>query len=372
MVAGCSGSKVNGNNDKLTENNVVLTQEVQNTENEISKNFNERALDSLVDLYLGTSLQSNIGLSVGLFYNGKDHFYNYGVTKLGTTNRPNKNNLYEIGSITKTFTSLLLAKAIVDGKLALNDPIIKYLPDSVSVNPDLKKITFKHLANHTSGLPRKPPSTPSSDPFQPYENHKESHLFSYLKSYKAKTAPGSSFSYSNLAVNLLGVLLENIYEKPYEVLLMQVISKPLHLNQTKITLTDNDLRLLAQGHDNNRKPVARWRQPLKGAGSILSSSANLLQYGKEQLPLLKSSLSKSILLTQQPTFEDDFNQIGLGWLFLSSTRDKVMMHSGGTAGYSSSIYVNLSKSIVLVVLANKITEGPPIGQSLIQELSRTH
>ena len=122
-----------------------------------------------------------------------------------------------------------------DKKLALQDAITKYLPDSIAANKDLQNITLQQLSNHSSGLPRLPINMnfTITNYLQPYENYDDKAMFAFLSQFKATRKPGESYEYSNLAVGLLGVILERVYKKPYEQLVLDFITKPLGLTHTK-------------------------------------------------------------------------------------------------------------------------------------------
>ncbi|MFY7901175.1 MAG: serine hydrolase domain-containing protein, partial [Chitinophagaceae bacterium] len=172
-------------------------------------------VDSLTSDYINT--EGNVGVSVAVYINNKEYYYNYGETKMNNQQLPTNRSLYEIGSITKTFTGILLAQAVIEKKLQLADGILKFLPDSLSKNAYLKGITLAHLSNHSSGLPRLPKNMEFtvSNYLQPYENYDEKALFTFLKNYSDTTKPGANYAYSNLGVGLLGTILERVYKKPF-------------------------------------------------------------------------------------------------------------------------------------------------------------
>jgi len=349
------------------------SEQARKSEKAATDNSMRSPLDTLVNKWLSGYIQTkgNVGISAAVYYKGADHYYNYGETAKGNHKLPDAHTLYEIGSITKTFTATLLARAVTNGLVKLDDPIIKFLPDSVAANADLKGITLKTLSNHTSGLPRMPSNFDATvtDLTQPYEHYDEAHMFAFLKGFKAVRAPGASYEYSNLAVGLLGVILEKVYHKPYEELVKLYITQPLQLTETKITLTELDVKHLAQGYDANGNTAAPWRQlSTKAAGAIKSSAANMLQYGKQQLPKFNNPLSKVFKLTQVSTFDDGANNVALGWHFLPNDKDAVIQHSGGTGGYRTAIAVNFNRDIVVVVLTNNATNGDNLGLQLMVAL----
>ena len=338
-------------------------------------NVNISALDKTVDRLVGNYINTigNVGVSVAVFYNGKDYYYNYGETVKDNLQLPNQKTLYQIASITKTFTATLLAKAVVDKKVGLQDAITKYLPDSVAENPDLQNITLQQLSNHSSGLPRLPANfwLTGNNILQPYENYDDNALFAFLKQFKAIRKPGETYEYSNLAVGVLGVILERIYKKPYEQLLLENIVEPLGLTHTKIVLNDIDRTMLSQGYNEKDQTVPAWNfKSLAACGALISCSEDLLQYGKQQLSEFRNPLSKYFKLTHQPTFNDKVHKVGLGWRFLIYETDEVLWHNGSTNGYKTVLCINKNKNIVVTVLTNNATNGDALGAKLMQAIER--
>ncbi|MBC7651417.1 MAG: beta-lactamase family protein [Deinococcales bacterium] len=331
----------------------------------------DKTIDTLVDNYINTA--GNVGASVAVFYKGKDYYYNYGETVRDNKQLPAKLTLYEIGSISKTFTATLLAKAVVDKKISLQNAITKYLPDSVAVNKDLQQITLQQLSNHTSGLPRLPINMnfTVTNYLQPYENYNDKAMFGFLKQFKATRKPGETYEYSNLAVGLLGVILEHIYKKSYEQLVLDFIAKPLNISHTKVVLNDVDKLNLAQGYNDKDEAVPAWIfKSMAAAGAVKSCSQDLLIYGKQQLVDFKSPLANYNSLAHKPTFNDKIQKVGLGWHFLIDDADTVWQHGGGTNGCRTMLCVNETKSIVVAVLTNNATNGDALGLKLMQAIER--
>jgi len=336
----------------------------------LSDNGIKTRLDSTVDKIISAYIQTkgNVGLSAGVYYKGKDYFYNYGETKVGNKQLPTSHTIYEIGSITKTFTATLLAMAVDQGKVNLSTPIVKFLPDSVVLNTGLKSITFEELANHTSGLPRLPDNfqVNASDLYQPYANYDAKDMFSYLKHFKIKQPTGKKYDYSNFGAGLLGILLERIYHKSYQDLISKYIIEPSKLTETDFIVSN--ATKIAQGYNEQHQPVAPWNfLAMQGAGALKSSAFDLLTYSKLQLVDLNKSLNAAIKLTHRVTFDDGTNVVGLGWHYLAGDK-RVLQHGGGTGGYRSMICVDAEKQLTVVVLTNNATTGDSLGIELIEAL----
>jgi len=329
----------------------------------------DKTVDSLASNYINT--EGNVALSIAVYANGKDYFYNYGETKKDNKQLPTNKTLYEIGSITKTFTGILLAQAIVEKKVKLTDPIIQFLPDSVAKNIALKDITLAHLSNHSSGLPRIPINMnfTVTNYLQPYENYDDKALFWFLKNYRDTAKPGSKYDYSNLAVGLLGTILERIYKKPFDVLLKEKIMTPLTLNSTKIKLSAEEKNWITQGYNEKGEEVPVWNfKSLAACGALKSNTTDLLQYGKYQLPNFTSSISKAIQISHEPSFVSNSEKVGLGWIYLSNDNSNIIHHSGGTYGCRSLIAINKNKNVVVVVLTNNATNGDALGIRLFKSI----
>ena len=135
-------------------------------------------------------------MSIGVLKDGQTYTYGYGATQKKNGVLPDANTIFEIGSVSKTFTAQLLAYYVNSGKISLTDPITKYLPDSVAANPELQKIKVVNLSNHTSGLVRLPENILSKnmDAVNPYKNYTTQLLFSYLKTSKLASVPGEVYS----------------------------------------------------------------------------------------------------------------------------------------------------------------------------------
>jgi CubicO group peptidase (beta-lactamase class C family) len=313
-------------------------------------------LDSDAHSILSGYIQAkgNVGLSTGVYNKGQEYFYNYGETKQGNNQLPTNRTLYDIGSITKTFTATLLAIAVDQGKATLTTPIYKLLPDSVTANPALKSITLDELANHTSGLARLPPNITEhqSDSNQPYWDYDEQQLFSALRHLALSHAPGTNYDYSNFGAGLLGVLMEIFFHQPYQQLVNKYILLPAAMTQSHFQMGVADQKLLAQGYNEQLQAVPSWNfQALQAAGAIKSSSSDLLAYGKLQLGSANETLNKALKLTHQITYDHGSNVIGLGWQYLPDNR-RLLQHSGGTGGYRSIVCVDLDRNIVVIVLTN--------------------
>jgi CubicO group peptidase (beta-lactamase class C family) len=338
------------------------------------KRTNIAALDRKTDSLSKTFLSNNkaASIAVGVLTNGNLHSYGYGETVIGNKTAPTKFTLYEIGSISKTFTGILLAYFAQQEIVKLDDPVNKYLPDSI---PELsyngKKVTLASLSNHSSGLPRLPGNMfEGADMMNPYKNYDEQKLFRFLKNFKLQREPGAQYDYSNLAVGLLGTILERVSGKSYEQLVKEIITEPLEMSNTRLTLTESGKQNFAQAYNRDRA-VNSWEfQALAAAGGIRSCVRDMLLYAKAQLDGGNTPLAKAIALSHQLTFEKDGKRVGLGWHFVTSKGKKYVFHNGQTGGYCSALVVNPETKNAVVMLTNSTTDPMGTAMELINWLDQ--
>lgn len=315
-------------------------------------------IDQLVKPYL-THKKVN-AVSVGVISKGQVWKKGFGTLDGEGSAAPNDKTLYEIGSISKVFTSLLLADAVESGKLKLSDPIGKVLPELTKKNPQVgKSITFLNLSLHNSGLPVMPTNLAPADSTNPFADYGRNLLDKYMLSAKPARKPGAKYEYSNLAVGLLGDLLSRQADKSYEELLKEKIVKPLNMTDTTITLSDDQRARFAPPHNSALLPDKTWEfDALVGCGGIRSSIDDMLLFAQAMLDPPSGQLGKAIELAwkqHKPAKGDDF-AMGLGWMIArdGSTR----WHNGQTGGFHCMLLVNRDMKCAAVVLCN--TADPQI------------
>lgn len=312
----------------------------------------DRRLDSLVRKVIDRKRPTS--LSIGII-DGKTHrTYGYGETFAGSGQIPDTTTVYEIGSITKTMTATLLALAIQAKKLTLKTPVNTLLPDSIPLlQRDSAVVTVEMLANHTSGLPRLPATIGAGmfDPQDPYRHFDRQRLFSDLRTATLASKPGTVYQYSNLGAGLLGTLLEIVWGRSYEQLLQEQLCRPLHLTKTSSRLPAELESAMAQGFDEQFRPMSAWRfEALAGAGAVRSTITDMLRYAQAQLADT-TPLGQAMTIAQEPTFtKNGVPVIGLAWHYMPNGW---VWHNGGTGGFSSFICLNRHTQKALIVLANK-------------------
>ncbi len=315
--------------------------------------------------------KQSVGIIVGLITPQGRKIISHGRMAQSNPRKPDENTVFEIGSISKVFTALLLADLVERGELKLNDPISKFLPKSVKVpSRNGKEITLIDLATHTSGLPRLPDNLKPQDIENPYADYTVEQLYDFLSRYRLTRDIGTEYEYSNLGAGLLGHILSLKSGMDYETLVTTRIAQPLQMNSTKIQLSAEMKSRFARGHNEIGQPVKNWDLPtLAGAGGLRSTTHDLLNFLAANLGLTKSNLSSTMQRTQtvqRQTGTPDL-EIGLGWHILKKCGTEIIWHNGGTGGYHSFMGFDKKKQLGVVVLSNSSNSIDDIGLHLLEK-----
>ncbi|MDH6710045.1 CubicO group peptidase (beta-lactamase class C family) [Kitasatospora sp. MAA19] len=324
---------------------------------------------------------------------------------------PGPHTLFEIGSVTKVFTSLVLARLVLAGSagstagssvgsatgfdagfdagpgVGLDQPLADVLagirPGGVTV-PDRggRPITLRHLATHTSGLPRLPrgllatallkPNKPD-----PYAHCDTAYVLAGLARTRLRAAPGRSFRYSNLGAGLLGLALAHRAGTGYEELVAREVCQPLGLVDTCVREGREQADRLAQGHTAGGRPVPHWElADIPGMGGLRSTAADLAIFLRAQLAADRepdAPLAPAITLTRETRHRvNPFAWMHLGWLahrlHTQQGGHLQIWHNGGTGGFRSFVAFDPEKQVGVVVLVNTRRSADPAGTTLLRTL----
>lgn len=330
----------------------------------------DKKVEAIVQPFMFES--KTVALSIGVLKDGKTYFYNYGETKKGNGQIPSSKNLYEIGSITKTFTGILLAKAVTENKIRLNDPVNKYLPKNIPFilfGGDTLKII--HLSNHTSGLPPLPDNFDTTDLTNPYRNYDEKKLLAYLKHASLSRKPGEKWEYCNLGVGLLGYILRQVNKMPFEKMLTTFISSQAGMTDTKELLTKKDSALFMQGYDESIFPQSQWDfKVLTAAGSLRSNTEDMLKYAALNLKAPDDKMQKAIDLSHTQTFDAGPQKIGLNWFIQNWGWGQLLFHGGATGGYRSLLAINPKTNNAIIILSNTAVSNDEVGVAILKYIDK--
>ncbi len=304
--------------------------------------------------------KTTVGAAIGIIRPGgeKEMFF-FGEKTKDKGDKPDENTLFEIGSINKTMTTAILADMVLNGEVSLDDAVENQLPGVTSFPQyNGEKITFKHLANHTSSLPRIPNNTDngSFDEDNPFANYSETELYGFLNSYTLPRAIGSEYEYSNLAFGLLGHTLGEMRGTSFESQIQQVVFDRLGMSNTDINIPSENNNV-AQPYDHRRKavPAFDFADVFLGAGGANSSLKDMLIYLEANMGYGDSDLKDALALAHQITYPvNEPSGTGLAWVIGFRAEDNLTLtgHNGGTAGSVAFIGFVKELHIGVVLLFN--------------------
>lgn len=297
-----------------------------------------------------------------------------GVLTRGRQYAVGGDTVFQIGSITKTFTALALAIADRAGRLSIDDPLRAHLPANYPVpTRGATPISLAHLASHLSGMDRLPPGLlddPDLDPKDPYAHFTEAKLIAALGKTTLLSDPGTKYLYSNYGAGVLGRALSD----DYAALIRDQVANPLGLKDTTITLTPSQQSRKAEGHDATGQPTPDWHVPtLAGAGALYGTVNDLLRYLRAHMGEAPDNLRPALDLVQRPRFTiSPALRVGLGWhmLTLPASRRTAVWHNGGTGGFTGFAAFCPSRGTGVALLGNLGSfDLDPYGVAILDSIS---
>lgn len=329
-------------------------------------------LDGVVRPIVERLGRRHVGLAVGVTAAGTRFTMAAGERRRGDGRPPDEHTSFQIGSITKVFTALLLADAVDRGEVALDQPVHDIVADAAS-HPDGRPITLLDLATHTSGLPRLPPGFrkhAAGRPEDPYSGFTSEHLANAL-SKPPPRPPGGRPRYSNLGMGALGEALARVTTSSFGTLVAERITGPLGMPDTTIEAPDNDDQVAA-GHTRGGRPTSDWTfEALAGAGALRSTTDDLLRFLAAHLHPEDSPLAHPIAMAREPRAAINRRlSVSLGWHVLQRRGSEPWWwHNGGTGGFRSFIGFAPEAEVGVVVLGNSPRSVDRIGGSLLKHLT---
>lgn len=349
----------------MSNKNIFLFLIISTLSFKSSNQINDQ-VNRIVNAYL--SNPENAGIAIGIISGNSDYVFCFGDACKKENIKIDTNTIFEIGSITKIFTGLLLANEVENHKLSLEDNINLYLPQCNTS----QKITLLSLATHSSGLPRLADNfwETVKYPDNPYVSYGEKDLNQYLLSLKLDSTRIPHYNYSNVGVGILGYILAAKNNASYEKLVSEIICKPLSMNSTIVQLNKNQKEHLAVGY-NHSEPVLPWdfNDATAGQGALRSTITDMMKFLKCNL-FFDTPLKNSIQLSQEIQFTDYEKEVavGLGWHVGHIKGQKYLFHSGATGGYRSYIGMLPDSKNGIVILSNSTNDVDGIGFSILKQV----
>jgi CubicO group peptidase (beta-lactamase class C family) len=307
--------------------------EFENISDEISAIIGENAKSLLEDKRFHS-------VSIAVLKDGIETSQHFGELEIGKGNTPNDSTIYEIASLTKTFLGTIAAKAVLDGKINLNDDVRIYLEQPYpNLEFDKKPVTVKHLLTHTSGFPN-----------FPIKGENKTDFFEGLKEIKIESEIGSEYAYSNTAPELMAYILEKTYETPYEELVSKFILNPNEMNNTKFDLTQDEKLRLVKGYNEENEIMPNFKRNLWGGTiGLHSTTLDLVKYMRFQLDETNTVVRES----HKEFFVTPYDfSIGYHWNILKEDDHIIYRHHGGIFGMQNWFMVYPKYSMGISILSN--------------------
>jgi D-alanyl-D-alanine-carboxypeptidase/D-alanyl-D-alanine-endopeptidase len=328
------------------------------------------------------------GIVVGLIDEEGSKVVGVGTLDDGSGRAVDGDTVFFIGSVSKTFTALLLAEMASRGEVGLDDPVAKYLPASVRVpTHGGKEVTLVHLATNTAGFPVNPDNMAGSDAREEYESYTVEMMYEFLGRCKLDRDPGMEYQYSNLGMALLGHVLARQSGVSYETLVVERICKPLGMTSTRVAPTAEMTTRLAMGRNEEGESTGPWQlEALAPAGAIHTTANDLLRYAASQAGITKSTLTPIVEQTHVFRNEDKrglpgyidgplFGRTAMPWIEGAAYEPpgmELLGHGGGAGSYHA--WVGFDKKqhrgVITLSTANDL-DVKAVGLTLLQRLPLT-
>lgn len=353
-------------------------------------------------------------LVIGVYNNGVQQIFYYGENELNNGKKPDSTSVFELGSLTETFTSLLYADQVIKGKIHEDDKLSNFLPVDVPApvyqnvicepyrsdvgsqydngsgdnlqlkftpyicKPDTSNepqpILLCYLSTHTSGLPDRPFNFHKKDKMNPYADYSTDDLYEFLRGYRMLEPIGFDYRHSEVGVAVLGKALSNKSGKDFETLLIENILDRMQMNDTRIKLSEDQNKRFLTGYTVKGKAALRWTgdtyAPVIG---LHSTPADMMRFLSFNISLNKSSVTNLLDYTHNPRIRsgkltDPGFEVGLGWKINPATEQfkSVVWQSGLTGGFASYIGFNEAEHIGVFVLSSISEEVNEIGLKILQ------
>ena len=338
----------------------------------------QRMIERMITMETDIDFEKTPGLAIGVIEGDSTYTFGLGSIYKGKNVRPDGETIFEIGSITKTFTVTLLAQAVKEGKMDWQQPLQNYMPEGFTL-PTFQgqPIRVVDVATHASGLPKYPFyfGTKATDDNNPYKHYSVADEKEFLSNYILTTAPNTTYSYSHLAYDLLAKALVNVYKAAnYDALVSNKLLNSLNINDTRVTLAPLQKTRLAQGYSLMGEAVPLWEfASFEGSLGLKSTTNDLLKWLRFQIdaspdwqPLL------SPLYAIQRDSDYPIAKAATGWFSVKTKRGypNMVVHSGNTDGFRSYIAFIPQTRTGVVILSNSEHPTNGLGMIILQMINQ--
>ncbi|RBQ11720.1 serine hydrolase domain-containing protein [Pedobacter miscanthi] len=311
-------------------------------------------INKKIDSIITDNFKKNpeVGISVGFIGNNKEFFTSHGKLNAESQTQIDKNSIFEIASITKILTSNLIAQAVIEHKIKLDDYIDNFLPKAYVLHENLKnKIKISDLASHQSGLPDIDfGKLVALDPQQPINTVTEKTLSVIINS-SSELKDYGKYRYSTIGYTLLGLILEKVYGKSYDKIIREKILEPLKMTNTLTKDFYVKNRTTGRNTEGGIQEFIKWNITAP-AGLVKSNASDMVKFLKALLDE-KTEVGKAGTITEKIFYKDGNRELGLGTNILTDDKNTIYLKSGDSMGQSSIICYNRAKNWGIVILLDQ-------------------
>lgn len=319
-------------------------------------------IDKIIRYDTEIDFKKTPGFIVSIIDNDDTYFFPFGRKNINEKNEISKDDIFEIGSVTKVFTSKLINILVKDGLIRIDDKFNRYLPEEWQ-NPRLENLTINDLLHHHSGLPKRPGffGKKEKDSRSPYSNYQK---YDLLRFYRDFIPDGKTFEYSHTNYALLEIITENVSGKSFQDLLDEKIFKTLSMSNTFVDFPEKKENFLTPGYDRSRKLAGPWTfSSFKGSEGVKSTSSDLTKF-------VRSLLTDSLFFTANPS--ESFNKqlsIIMGWHAIHMNDFDILTHSGKTNGHNAFIALVRETNTAVIILSNSSIGAEDLGLQVLRMIN---
>ncbi len=302
------------------------------------------------------SLDETPGFIIGIVDQDSTYYVEFGSDFKGGKSTLNTEDVFEVGSITKVYTSSLVSILVAEGQISYDDRINTYLPEEYQ-NPRMREVTILNLIQHTSGLPVRPYffGMKEKDPQNPYGFYEKSELLSFYVNFVPKKI--GSFNYAHTNYGLLEIILESATQMSFEKLMDTYIFDPLDLKNSFVFFKERKKNILTKGYDRAGRETRPWTFASFGASEGLKTNASdLINFMKINIGLIDHPYAKIFASNHNKEVETDFNasiRTGHGWQIIDQRKGyDIITHTGKTNGHNAFISFVKETGTGVIILSN--------------------
>ncbi len=328
-------------------------------------------IEKIIRFDTDIDFKKNPGFIVGIIDNDSTYFFSFGSKNLKSHESLVKDDIFEVGSVTKVFTACLVSILADNGTLQYSDKINAYLPETYR-NPRMENVTIHDLVVHQSGLPKRPSffGRKEKDSQNPYAHYKVSDLLSFYSDFIPEK---KHFEYSHINYALLEVIITHLLQKEWEDIMQEYIFEPLNMSRSFVDFPEKRTELVTPGYDRAGKNTTPWSfGSFKGSEGVKTSAGDMVTFLKVNMKMTGHEIEKIFDKNFTPQITESFNQqlnVGMGWQLINMNYFNIATHTGKTTGHNAFIGLVRETKTGVVVFANSSVGTEDLGLQILRMIN---